>query len=86
MGHMEFRLDEIMNKLKASGKNLTNAELSRMTGIRPNTIGNIRDNKSVRLESEFILLILDALNDHAVKHGISKTYTVEDLIYYTYKK
>ena len=54
---IEIKLDEIMKKRK-----ITNSELSGWSGVRPNTISDMRkgDAKAIRLES--LDAICDSLN------------------------
>ena len=54
--------------------------------VRPATVHDLFNGSTKRIELPTIQRILDAINEIARKKGITKTYTLNDIIGYTYEK
>ncbi|OQQ87435.1 hypothetical protein B6U57_06180 [Ligilactobacillus salivarius] len=66
---IEFRLNLILKE-----KGLSQNQFAKKAGIRPNTVNNIVNNKTKRIEIETINRILDEISDWG--------YDISDLIVY----
>lgn len=79
MGELEFVLERTLNELGIKGNHL-----SVHSGIRPNTIGDIKNGDVKSLKIETLQKILISLNEIAESKGITRTITLDDLI--TFRK
>jgi predicted transcriptional regulator len=65
---------------------LTRNALAVEAKVRPATIHDLYNGDTKRIELPTIQRILDAINQEARNKGKSKTYTLDDLIKYSYEK
>lgn len=71
----EWGLGAIMAEL-----NLSQNQLHLHTGIRPDTLRDLKNGDTQRIHLDNVTLILDALNEAADRAGVDREYNVEDLI------
>lgn len=73
MGQIIFTLDQTMAQANISGY-----MLSKLSGVRVNTIYDLQNGTTQRIHIEAIQAILDALNSH----DPTGQYTINDIIQY----
>ncbi|MED3932909.1 helix-turn-helix domain-containing protein [Priestia megaterium] len=71
----KFVLEETLDFL-----DITPNQLAVATDIRPNTIYDMKDNKTKRIEIKYLNRIVETLNDFAEKKGINKKFTINDVM------
>lgn len=73
---IELRLDKT---IRASEGKLTRSNIAEMSGVRPNTIGDLCNGKTKAIKLDALDHILDAMN----RIDSSKNYDINDIIVYT---
>lgn len=71
----KFILEETLEFL-----NITPNQFAVATGIRPNTIYDMKDNKTKRIEVKYLNKIVETLNEIAKTRGINKKFTINDVM------
>lgn len=74
---MQFNLGKALDSLGISMN-----KLSILSEVRPNTVNDLVNGKTKRIEIETIMKILDSLNQFAVHKGIKKQFKINDIIEY----
>jgi predicted transcriptional regulator len=76
-----FKLEQILEELGQT-KNSIAVE----SKVRPATIHDLVEGNTKRIELPTIQKVLDTLNSIAKEKKINKTYTLDDIVEYTFKK
>lgn len=74
---MIFRLDEALEEL-----DITRNKLAVYAEVRPNTVNDLANGDTKRIEIETLEKILKSLNEISMTRGMQRTYNIEDVFEY----
>lgn len=74
---MIFRLDETLKEL-----DITRNKLAVYAEVRPNTVNDLANGDTKRIEIETLEKILKSLNEISMTRGMQRTYNIEDILEY----
>jgi predicted transcriptional regulator len=77
----KFNLEQVLNET-----GITKSYLSRESKIRYQTVLDLESGKTKRLELPSVENLLNTINRAARDIGITKTYTIDDLIQYEFQE
>jgi DNA-binding Xre family transcriptional regulator len=77
MGRIEFTLEEVFDELNIKGN-----RVAALSGVRPNTVHDMKNNNVVNVGVDNLADIIDTLNAISKDRGFNKKYDLTDIMRY----